>query len=246
MVHQFVKNTLAREEKKQGNLPVYLQIAEQISREISAGLLVDGERLPTERDLARRYGVAVRTLRKALARLTELELLTRRQGSGNYIRKSENHASIYSFFRLELPGGGGLPSAKLISIETLLKPEGLPRFGTADFAHRFRRLRYLDDVPAALEEIWLDGSVVRKLNSATVSQSLYKFYRDQLGLWIVRAEDWVSLAPVPDWQIAPFPMRHGQAAGFVERFGWSQAEMKVEYSRNWYNPKTVRYVARLR
>ena len=49
-----------------GKLPIYQQIAEQISREISAGLLIDGQRLPSERQLAVDYGVAVRTLRKSL------------------------------------------------------------------------------------------------------------------------------------------------------------------------------------
>jgi GntR family transcriptional regulator len=101
-------------------------------------------------------------------------------------------------------------------------------------------------VPAALEEIWLDGSVVAKINPALVSQSLYKFYRDQLGLWIARAEDWVSLDIVPDWGIPPFSLPTGTMAGYVERFGWSQTDIKVEYSRNWFNPKTVRYVARLK
>jgi GntR family transcriptional regulator len=246
MVHQFAMTSQMKTTKNHGNLPIYQQITEQISREVSAGLLIDGERLPTERDMAKRYGVAVRTLRKSLAQLTQMGLLIRRQGSGNYIRKNENHDSIYSFFRLELPSGGGLPSAQIISIDTMAKPADLPAFGTADFGHRFRRLRFLDDVPAALEEIWLDGSVVEEINPASVSQSLYKFYRDQLGLWITRAEDWVSLDTVPHWQTPPFSLPAGTVAGYVERFGWSQSDIKVEYSRNWFNPKTVRYVARLK
>ena len=246
MVHQFSSADRLETQKNTGDLPIYLQISEQISREISAGLLVEGERLPPEREMAQNYGVAVRTLRKSLARLTEIGLLARRQGSGNYIRKNENHASIYSFFRLELPNGGGLPSADIISIDTLPKPADLPAIGNADFGHRFRRLRYLDKVVAALEEIWLDGSVVRRIDPASVSQSLYKFYREQLGLWIVRAEDWVSLAAVPDWGDARFPIAAGKQAGFIERFGFSQEGIKVEYSRNWFDPQTVRYVARLK
>jgi GntR family transcriptional regulator len=238
--------TLSSNTKNHGQLPVYLQITEQVSREISAGILAEGERLPPERVMAQYHGVAVRTLRKSLERLTEMGLLERRQGSGNYIIKNENHDSIYSFFRLELPGGGGLPSARMISIDTLEKPKDLPAFGRAKFGHRFRRIRYLDDVPAALEEIWLDGSVVKQINPAAVSQSMYKFYKDQLGLWIARAEDWVSIAPVPDWQVPPFRLKAGAQAGFVERFGLTQDDRKVEYSRNWFDPVAVRYVARLK
>lgn len=230
----------------QGTLPVYIQIAEIMTREISAGHLAQGARLPTERDLARQYGVAVATLRKALGKLTQQGLLERRHGSGNYVRKTENSASIYAFFRLEKKGGGGLPTARLLDVKTMQKPGDLPAFGTSKQAHRFRRIRYLDGQPAALEEIWLDGSVAKTIDPASVSQSLYHMYKQVLGLWITRVEDWVSLAPLPDWQVDQFPLPPTTLVGFVERFGWSQAKDPVEYSRNWYDPQTVRYVARLK
>ena len=74
---------LNSQRNKLGKLPLYLQIAEQVSRDISAGLLNEGQRLPAERQMARDYNVTVRTLRKSLARLTETGLLFRKQGSGN-------------------------------------------------------------------------------------------------------------------------------------------------------------------
>ncbi|MEG9862903.1 MAG: GntR family transcriptional regulator [Parvularculales bacterium] len=232
--------------KNHGNLPVYLQIAEQLAREISAGILVEGDCLPPEREMALRYGVAVRTLRKSLARLTDLGLLDRRQGSGNFIRKTENYNSIYSFFRLEKPNGGGLPSARMISVDTLAKPADLPDFGNAEFGHRFRRLRFVDEIPAALEEIWLDGSVAPQINTAVISQSMYKFYQEHLGLWITRAEDWVSMSPVPNWQVPPFKLTAGTQAVYVERFGFAKDDRKVEYSRSWFDSAVVSYVARLK
>ncbi len=63
-----------------GALPVYLRIAELVSRQIDAGILADGHRLPPEREMADAHGVSVGTLRKALARLTEMGCLERRQG----------------------------------------------------------------------------------------------------------------------------------------------------------------------
>lgn len=196
--------------------------------------------------MARHYGVAVGTLRKALGQLTDQGFLERRQGSGNYVRRTENAASIYAFFRLEKPGGGGLPTAHLLQVDTLDKPDDLPTFGTSTRGHRFRRLRYLDNTPAALEEIWLDGSVAPQIDPGTVSQSLYHFYKEILGVWILRAEDWLSVAPAPEWTMDQFPLPVGAPAGYVERFGWSQAPDPIEYSRTWFDPKSVRYVARLK
>ena len=235
-----------RQDISLGKLPVYLQIAEQISREISAGLLIDGQRLPPERELALDYGVAVRTLRKSLARLTKMGLLIRKHGSGNYVRKNENSSSIYSFFRLELPQGGGFPSAQLIDANSLKKPNALPEFGHSDQGHRFRRQRFLDDIPVAAEEIWLDHSSAPHIQPAQISQSLYKFYKERLGIWIIRAEDWVGLAPLPDWADGLLSHHAGTACGFIERFGWSQDGQKVEYSRTWYDTNVARYVARIK
>ncbi|WP_291045980.1 FCD domain-containing protein [Herbiconiux sp.] len=55
-------------------------IADRIASSISIGLLSVGERLPTEIELAQQFGVAVATLRKALAVLRERELVVTRRG----------------------------------------------------------------------------------------------------------------------------------------------------------------------
>lgn len=228
-----------------GALPAYIQIAEHISREINAGILAEGQRLAGERDMAQAYQVSVGTLRKSLARLTELGLLEKRQGSGNYIKKNLKSATIYSLFRLELCHGGGLPTAHLLSVEKQAKPADLPSFGKADFAHRLRRLRFLDDIPVALEEIWLDGSIADEISYDDLSHSIYQFCKDHLNLWISYAEDWVGVSPIPDWTRPPFPLAAGTISGFVERFGTTQTNQTVEFSRTWYNSDVARYVARL-
>src|SRR5574343_1527142 len=98
-------------------LPVYLQIAELLARQIKAGWWRAGERLPTEAELAQRLQVAVGTLRKGLALLEEQGVLERIQGSGTYVRKVEGTQSIYELFRLELRDGPGLPTARILSLD---------------------------------------------------------------------------------------------------------------------------------
>ena len=249
MVYQFymtADSALAETETAPGALPVYIRIAEMISRQIDAGLLADGQRLPTEREMAKSHGVAVGTLRKALARLTEMGRLDRRQGSGNYVRQTDVSAAVYTMFKLERPEGGGLPTARLLSLATIKKPDSFPEFGAGKRGHRFRRLRFLDEVPVALEEIWLDAWAAPDLPVDRISDSLYKFYRDALGLWITRTEDSVSVAPVPDWTVDQFPLYAGTPAGYVERIGWAQDGAKVEFSRTWFDPAQARFVARQR
>lgn len=100
-------------QKSSTSLPKFIQISEFLIREIAAGRLFDGERLATERQMAKSFGVSVGTLRKSLKKLEKMGLLESIQGSGNYIRQTQVDGSIYAMFCLELLQGGGLPKADI-------------------------------------------------------------------------------------------------------------------------------------
>lgn len=228
-----------------GALPKHLQVTEMLIREIAAGHIPDGSRLPPERQMAAELNIAVGTLRKALAELESKHLLERIQGSGNYVRARPVPESIYAFFRLELADGGGLPTARVIDVSRQPKPEDAPAFGDGTMGHRIRRLRYLDDHPIAVEEIWLDGRFINRLEASQLVDSLYFFYKKTLGLVITRVIDRVGVGPAPDWAPEAFPMPHGAPAGYIERLSWGQDATPAEFSRTWFHPDLARYTMRL-
>lgn len=225
-------------------LPLHQQISELLIREIAAGRLVEGERLPPERDYAARLGTSVRTLRKALADLSEKGMLERVQGSGNYVRRNARAESVYSMFRLELPEGGGLPRAEALDIARMDKPDDLPDFGAAADATRIRRLRRLNQTAIAVEEIWLDGAA-GTIDPARLGDSLYLYYKSHLGFWITRAEDRVTMDAVPSWAPEAFEIRPGAPTGYIERLSWAQGPVPVEFSRTWFDTTRAHYVQRL-
>lgn len=229
-----------------GALPAYLQISESLSRDILSGRLQDGSKLAPERVMAKDLGIAVGTLRKALAALEDQGLIERIQGSGNYVRHSPNARTIYSLFRLERPAGGGLPTAEVLSVDTLPKPEGTPDFGPSTSAHRFRRLRFLDRYPVALEEIWLDGARVERIRTDDISESLYHFYDKRLGLRVGHCTDRVKIAQVPDWADPRFALTPGTPCGYIERITVDLGQQPFEFSRTWFDPDRAQYVARLK
>ncbi|MGV8987730.1 MAG: GntR family transcriptional regulator [Cypionkella sp.] len=229
---------------ERGSLPLHIQIVELLIRDIAAGRLIDGEKLPPERDLAAQLGIAVGTLRKALAALVERGLLARVQGSGNFVQAKESPGSVYSLFRLELVAGGGLPTARILHIDRMTKDPTLPPLGTTPDAFRIRRLRLLSGLPAAIEEIWLDAGYAVDLRPEDISESLYLYYRRKLGLWISRVEDRIGQGPLPDWAPDEFPVRKGVPLPLVTRVGYGQDGRAAEASRTWYDPATTRYVAR--
>lgn len=232
--------------KDRHSLPLHVQLSELLIREINAGRYGDGDRLPPERAMAARLGTSVGTLRKALADLTDKGLLERVQGSGNYVRAKADAQSVYAFFRVELLAGGGLPTARVLDVARVARPDGLPEFGTSGEAHRIRRLRSLNGQAAVLEEIWLDGSYAPTIGKAELSESLYLFYRERLGLWISRVEDRVGMAVVPDWADPAFGPRPGAPCVMVERISWAQDGARAEVSRNWIDTDVAAYVSRMR
>lgn len=229
-----------------GSLPLYQQITELLVRDIAAGRLIDGERLPPERDMAATLGIAVGTLRQALKSLTDMGLLARVQGSGNYVQSKTHPNSVYALFRLELVSGGGLPTARVLSLDRLAKHPDLPAFGISPEGYRIRRLRYLSGVVAAVEEIWLDASYAASIPLNDLSESLYLYYRQRLGLWIARAEDSIGQGPCPEWAPPAFPHVKGTPLPRITRLSWAQDGASAEASWTWFDPDTVRYVARLK
>lgn len=229
-----------------GSLPMYLQIAEMLVREVAAGRLIDGEKLAPERDMAADLGIAVGTLRKSLAELQERGLLERIQGSGNYIRAVSDPQSVYAFFRLELINGGGLPTAEVLDVQRLAKPADLPDFGASSEGHRIRRLRRISGKPAAIEEIWLDGSYVDQITRDNLSESLYLYYRTRLNLWISKAEDRIDLGKTPDWTPEIFGQNAGSLVPRVLRLSQAQDGTVAEVSWTWFDHSVARYVSRMR
>lgn len=76
-------------------MPIYVQIVDYVTAHIESGDWPPGHRLPAERDMADRWGVAYLTIRRAMAVLRERGLIVSVQGRGTYVRD-----------RAGQPGGG--------------------------------------------------------------------------------------------------------------------------------------------
>jgi GntR family transcriptional regulator len=243
------------------SLPLYIQLSELLTREIAAGHWVEGDRLPPETELAKKLGVAVGTLRKSLTELDIRGLLERKQGSGTYVKQRSNTInavkgkSVYEFFRLELMRGGGLPTATVIDFQKIKKPDFCPDFALPNeqfntnqnrLCYRVRRIRSLNSIPVAIEDIYFDARHQQGLSLEDLGEALYLFYRQRLGFWISHTEDRVGAGPVPDWSPSLFVPSVGAVCPRIERVSWSSKNQIEEYSITWIDPDRCRYVNRLK
>lgn len=86
-------------------MPVYIQIAEMLKKQILSGELPEGERLPGEHQLAAQFGTSRVTLRKGLQILEEQKLILQRRGIGAFVTYNMPRRH-YRIAILEIPAEG--------------------------------------------------------------------------------------------------------------------------------------------
>ncbi len=119
----------------EGQLPSR-RIANAVRALITAGELAPGDKLPSERELARRFGTARNTAREAIRLLTEEALVTAQHGRGVFVREKQRmfrwgnerysrrvyHETGLTPFHLEMARQGKTPRVEVTSIEQVTPP----------------------------------------------------------------------------------------------------------------------------
>ncbi len=76
-------------EIRRSGVPIYIEIADAMSKDIDSGKLKRGEKLPPQRNLAFDVGVTIGTIGRAYALARKRGLVTGEVGRGTYVRSSE-------------------------------------------------------------------------------------------------------------------------------------------------------------
>ncbi|MBC2711926.1 MAG: GntR family transcriptional regulator [Desulfosarcina sp.] len=80
----------------QSPIPLYHQLADILMEGIRSGDYPSDSRIPSEPQLAKAYGIGRPTVRQAIDVLVRKRLLSRRRGSGTYVRTQEQEVDLFS------------------------------------------------------------------------------------------------------------------------------------------------------
>src|SRR5690349_5251359 len=146
-----------------GPIPLHHQVYLDLKGALEAGDWTAGDRLPTERDLARRYGCSLITVRRALSELVREGRLERTRGRGTFVlppRIDVDFSGSLSFTQ-EMELQGLEPETRLIAArpeaarETVAEALGLELGAPTLF---IERLRIGAGQPLLLEAVHLPGA----------------------------------------------------------------------------------------
>jgi DNA-binding GntR family transcriptional regulator len=143
-------------------VPLYHQLAEQMTAAISDGTLRPGDPFENELALADRLGLSRPTVRRAIAELVNQGLLVRRRGIGTTVANQMVHrrAELTSLYE-DLQREGRAPRTDVLSLATdATDPRAAEALGLAADTPLVSivRLRYAGDLPLAIMRNWLPPS----------------------------------------------------------------------------------------
>jgi GntR family transcriptional regulator len=219
-------------------LPLYQRVRDQIAHGIGKTWR-PGEAIPSEAELARTHRVALGTLRKALDILVAEGLLERFQGRGTFVRRANFNASLFRFFRFQtVQGERRIPESRILRLQVLKGPSAITsalRLPARSEVIRLNRLRFANEAPVLLEEIWLPKEKFKallKLEIIAFGNLLYPMYETYCNQVIASAEETLTaeLARPSDAKILRVP--EGAPLIVIERTAFDFERTPIEWRRS--------------
>jgi GntR family transcriptional regulator len=207
------------ETKHADGRPPSRRIADDLREAIHEGDLAPGSRLPSERELARRYSTARNTAREAVGILQAEGLVIAQHGRGVFVRdrpplmrlganrysRSLREQTGVSPFRIEVMKQGRVPRTECRSITRVnAPPDVADRLGLDEASEVVRRENwyFADDEPVQLGVTYIPVAIAEGSPLATESQlgrgSIYARF-EEAGYSVVRIREEVTARmPTPE------------------------------------------------
>lgn len=201
--------------------------------------LEPGEALPSERDLAQRFGVARMTVRQAMDRLVRTGQISRVQGAGSFRaqRRFEQPLLLTSFTE-DMRARGLRPDSRVLSQSLQPAPPGVARrlnLEPSARVVRIDRLRLADEEPMAVERAFLVAARVPGLADRDLTgESLYTLLRTVYGVEVKLAEQTVHATLCVGDDAELLGVTEGAPALHLERTSSDEQGRLIEHVRSTY------------
>jgi GntR family transcriptional repressor for pyruvate dehydrogenase complex len=152
---------------------LYEQIVAQIESEVLSGTLRNGDRLPTERELAEQFGVSRTAVREAVKALREKGIVQSHPGRGTFITDNTARSVSHSLgFMMKIGAADG--SVNLTEAREILEPEIAALAATRADAENIAAMRAaVATMDGALDQadVYIEADLVFHLALARATQN---------------------------------------------------------------------------
>jgi GntR family transcriptional regulator len=169
-------------------VPLYYQLKNILLHGIESGEWKPDEQLPTESDIAARFGVSKITVRQALRELADMGRIRREQGRGTFVSppKLQQGPPELTSFSEEMHRRGLGASSRVLEqevIEATAVVASALQLKKGDSVFRLKRLRLARSAPMGIQTAHLPAAMVPRLVKQQLKNvSLYEILRTQYDL----------------------------------------------------------------
>lgn len=230
--------------------PLYKQVEERILQCLADGEWKHGEQLPTESQLAERFGVAVFTIRAGIGELTNANILVRKQGKGTFVARHSRLRQRHQFSHIHdtsgrqiLPGRELITFSKGTATENEVTKLALSRNGKPAVC-RLKMLSIDGGSTVATLDIVLPAKMFHGLTANAVrnaQENLYAAYQDECGINVVRIEEHIHAALATIEDARALKVRPDSPVLRVERTAYTYRNLPVEYRIRIFNATKYHY-----
>lgn len=228
--------------------PLYRQIRALIVQSLEAGEWKPGEAIPSELELASRYGVSQGTVRKAIDELAAENLLVRRQGKGTFVATHSEPQLQFRFLRLAPDEGEPeYPESRLLEVRRSRASAELARLldlKPGDGIVVVRRVLAFGGAPVVLDEISLPAAIFRGLDAAKFNEyhgSMYKLFETEFGTRMIRADEKLRAVAADAAVASILEVPEGSPLLCVDRVAYTYGDRPVEFRRGLYRTDRHHY-----
>ena len=233
--------------------PLYMQIKALLEQGLEAGNWKPGEPIPSEIELAGRFGVSQGTVRKAIDALAADNLVVRRQGKGTFVAThTEENTSMFRFLRIRRNDGKDeYPASRLIDVRRGKASAEAARhlnLAAGDPVFVLRRVLEYSGQPVVLDEITLPAELFKGLTRARVDAyegSMYSFFETQFGVRMLKAEEKLKAIAADAVAARILEVEPGQPLLAVDRVTLTFGDRPVEWRRGLCTTRRHHYLNKL-
>jgi GntR family transcriptional regulator len=229
--------------------PLYQQIKNLLVQGLETGEWKPGEAIPSEVELAARFGVSQGTVRKAIDELAAENLLVRRQGKGTYVATHAEPRTLFRFLRLKPNDGAeeGYPESRLIECRRARAGAEVARLldlKAGDGIVYIRRVLVFRGEPTVLDEISLPAGIFKGLSAAKFNEyrgSMYNLFETEFGTRMIRADEKLRAVAADAGAAEVLGLAEGAPLLCVERVSYTYGDRPVEFRRGLYRTDSHYY-----
>jgi GntR family transcriptional regulator len=233
--------------------PLYVQIKGLLEKSLEAGEWRPAEPIPSELELARRFGVSQGTVRKAIEVLAADNLVVRRQGKGTFVAThTEERTSMFRFLRIRRNDGRDeYPGSRLIDVRRAKATAEVARLlelKPGEGVVVLRRILEYGGVPAVLDEITLPAALFKGLTKSRFQAyhgSMYGFFETQFGVRCLSAEEKLRAVAADEASARLLGVATGTPLLAVDRITLTYGDRPVEWRRGLCVTRDHHYFTRL-